>query len=65
MFRRACFNVFAHNRDDHSRNFAFMMDDKGSWTPSPAYDLTFSDGPGGEHTTLVAKEGRNPGIDHL
>lgn len=65
MFRRACFNVFAHNRDDHSRNFAFMMDEKGSWKPSPAYDLTFSDGPGGEHTTLVAREGRNPGIDHL
>lgn len=65
MFRRACFNVFAHNRDDHSRNFAFMMDEKGIWNPSPAYDLTFSNGPGGEHTMLVAKEARNPGIHHL
>ena len=65
MFRRACFNVLAHNRDDHSRNFAFVMDERGTWSPSPAYDLTFSAGPGGEHTTLVAGEGRTPGRAHL
>lgn len=35
------------------------------WTPSPAYDLTFSGGPGGEHTLLIAGEGRNPTIAHL
>lgn len=65
MFRRACFNVFAHNRDDHSRNFAFLMSEQGSWGTSPAYDLTFSTGPGGEHTMLVAGEGRAPGPEHL
>lgn len=65
MFRRACFNVFAHNRDDHSRNFAFLMDESGGWSPSPAYDLTFAPGPGGEHTMLVAGEGRGPGVEHL
>jgi serine/threonine-protein kinase HipA len=65
MFRRACFNVLAHNRDDHSRNFAFLMDEAGIWRPSPAYDLTFSRGPGGEHTMLVAGEGRSPGVEHL
>jgi serine/threonine-protein kinase HipA len=65
MFRRACFNVFAHNRDDHSRNFAFLMDEQGVWRPSPAYDLTFAQGPGGEHTMLVAGEGRAPGVEHL
>lgn len=65
MFRRACFNVFAHNRDDHSRNFAFLMDEAGAWRPSPAYDLTFAQGPGGEHTMLVAGEGRAPGASHL
>ena len=65
MFRRACFNVFARNRDDHSRNFAFLMDETGVWKPSPAYDLTFAPGPGGEHTMLVAGEGRNPGVEHL
>jgi serine/threonine-protein kinase HipA len=65
MFRRACFNVFAHNRDDHCRNFAFVMDEQGRWVPSPAYDLTFAHGPGGEHTMLVAREGRAPGREHL
>jgi serine/threonine-protein kinase HipA len=49
MFRRACFNVFAHNRDDHTRNFAFLMSDRGQWRPAPAYDITFSTGPAGEH----------------
>ena len=65
VFRRACFNVLAHNRDDHCRNHAFVMHDDGTWRPSPAYDLTFAPGPGGEHTMLVAGEGRAPGREHL
>jgi serine/threonine-protein kinase HipA len=65
MFRRACFNVFAGNRDDHTRNFAFLMDERGRWQPSPAYDLTFATGPGGEHTMLIAGEGRAPTREHL
>lgn len=65
MFRRACFNVFARNRDDHTRNFAFLMDERGGWHPSPAFDLTFANGPGGEHTMLIAGEGRAPTRDHL
>ena len=56
----ACFNVFAHNRDDHSKNFSFLLDDKNSWVFAPAYDLTFSPGPGGEHTMTVLGEGREP-----
>lgn len=65
MFRRACFNVFAHNRDDHTKNFSFLMDETGSWRVSPAYDLTLSAGPGGEHALLVGTEGRNPTEEHL
>ena len=65
MFRRACFNVFAHNRDDHSRNFAFLMDAHGTWRVSPAYDLTWSQGPGGEHTLLIDTEGAYPTREHL
>lgn len=65
LFRRAAFNVFAHNRDDHGRQFAFLMDRAGNWTLAPAYDLTFSDGPGGEHATTVMGEGRAPGEHHL
>jgi serine/threonine-protein kinase HipA len=65
MFRRACFNVFAHNRDDHTRNFAFLMDERGDWRPSPAYDLTYSDGPGGEHAMLVGGTAVDPGEPEL
>ena len=60
VFRLAVFNVFAHNRDDHSKNFSFIMDAHGKWSFAPAYDLTFSYGPGGEHSTMVLGEGRNP-----
>lgn len=65
VFRRATFNVFAHNRDDHTRNIAFLMEPDGAWHLTPAYDITFSPGPGGEHTLTIGGEGRNPGTDHL
>ena len=62
MFRRMCFNVFAHNRDDHSKNFTYLYDEeKDSWRLSPAYDLTYSSTYYGEHTTIVDGNGRNPG----
>ena len=38
-FRRAAFNVAAANRDDHTKNFAFMLRATGSWELAPAYDL--------------------------
>lgn len=64
-FRLAVFNVFAHNRDDHSKNFSFLMSDEGVWSFAPAYDLTFSYGPGGEHCSMVMGEGRSPGAKEL
>ena len=65
MFRLAVFNVLAHNRDDHAKNFTFLMNAQGEWRLSPAYDLTFSSGPGGEQTTMVMGEGKSPGVSHL
>jgi serine/threonine-protein kinase HipA len=64
-FRRMVFNVLACNRDDHARNFAFLMEPDGTWRHTPAYDLTFSTGPGGEHTMSVAGEGRAPDRRHF
>ena len=61
----ACFNVLAHNRDDHSKNFSFLLNEENAWTFAPAYDLTLSDGPAGEQSTMVMGEGRNPGVAHL
>jgi serine/threonine-protein kinase HipA len=65
VYRRMVFNVLTHNRDDHVKNFAFRMDDDGTWHLAPAYDLVFSTGPGGEHTMTVAGEGRAPTREHL
>lgn len=42
QYLRMVFNVLAKNVDDHSKNFAFIMDKRGVWRLSPAYDLTFS-----------------------
>ena len=66
MFCRMCFNVFAHNRDDHSKNFTYLYDEENDrWSLSPAYDLTYSNTYYGEHTTTVDRNGRNPGRKEL
>ena len=64
MFRLMCFNVFAHNRDDHSNNFSFLCD-QGVWRLASAYDLTYSNSIGGEHATTIAGEGRSPGLSDI
>ncbi len=66
MFRRMCFNVFAHNRDDHAKNFSWLYDERmDCWHPSPAYDLTWSSTYFGEHTMTVDGNGRDPGLKEL
>lgn len=63
--RLAAFNVFTHNRDDHSNNFSFLMGAKGVWRLAPAYDLTFSRPAHGEHSLTVSGEGKQPGWKEL
>ena len=66
LFKLMCFNVFAHNRDDHSKNFSFLYDDtKKEWHLSPAYDLTYSFSFNGEHATTINGEGKNPTLDDI
>lgn len=66
LFRLMCFNVFAHNRDDHSKNFSFLYDDfENKWSLSPAYDLTYSNSIGGEHATTINGNGLNPGMKDI
>ena len=64
-YRRMVFNVLARHRDDHVKNFSFAMSDDGGFRLAPAYDLTFSNGPGGEHWMSSAGEGNAPGEAHL
>lgn len=65
IFHLCVFNVFSHNRDNHAKNFSFYMDEFNEWKLSPAYDLTYSEGPGGEHSTTVNGERKNPKKSHL
>ena len=66
MFRLMCFNVFAHNADDHAKNFSYIYNEhKDKWELSPAYDLTFSNTYYGEHTTSVDGNGYNPGREDI
>lgn len=65
LFRRVCLNVLACNRDDHLKNFAFLMGPDGIWRLAPLFDFTFHPGPNGWQTLSVAGEGQNPRREHL
>jgi len=66
MYRLMCFNVFAHNRDDHSRNFTYLyLPEESRWILSPAYDLTYSSSLGGEHATMIHGNGSDPGMNDI
>ena len=56
-FRRAAFNVMAHNRDDHVKNHAFVLTPNGDWQLAPCYDVIHSHGIRGQHNMTVAGKG--------
>jgi serine/threonine-protein kinase HipA len=56
LYRLMVFNVLIRNRDDHARNFSFLLNN-GKWKLSPAYDLLPSNGFNGYHTTTIAGQG--------
>ena len=51
MFRRMVFNIVARNQDDHTRNIAFLMNDRGEWCLSPAFDVIWAYNPIGPWTS--------------
>lgn len=59
MVLRMIFNVKSGNRDDHSKNFSFLLDEESRWQLAPAYDLTPSAGINGEQTAMVNGKGRD------
>ncbi len=65
LYQLAVFNVLSHNRDDHAKNFSFILDKTGTWTFSPAYDITYSSGPNGEQSTLLMGASRRFTQQHL
>lgn len=64
-YRQAVLNVIFNNKDDHSKNFSFMMNKQGKWSLSPSYDLTYNTGFNGCHQMDVSGEAMAPTIDHL
>lgn len=64
-FARVLFNVIFNNRDDHPKNFAYLMAENGQWALAPAFDVTFNEGPGGYHQMDVMGEALDIGRQHL
>lgn len=63
MYRRMVFNYLTDNKDDHCKNFSFVVkkDGRGKWCwhLAPAYDLTLcADGYNGQHATSVNGSGK-------
>ena len=63
-FRRMVFNVLGGNRDDHVKNFAFLMNREGQWRFSPMYDAVYSHGINGWHSMDVSGK-QHPTKDEL
>lgn len=58
-YERVVFNVVFNNRDDHAKNQSYRLGEDRAWRLAPAYDLTYNEGPGGEHQMDVCGEGRH------
>ena len=58
MVRLMIFNVKAGNKDDHTKNFAYLMNKNYEWKMTPAFDITPSAGINGEQTAMVNGKGR-------
>lgn len=69
MYRRMVFNYIAENKDDHCKNFSFIVttekENKWHWHLAPAYDLTHcTEGYNGEHATSV-NNSAHPSIEDM
>lgn len=66
LFRRMVFNVMSRNCDDHTKNFAFVMDKSGEWSLSPAYDVCHAYRPGSEWVSqhALSINGKRKNITH-
>lgn len=59
VLRRMIFNVLCGNRDDHTKNFSFLMSADGTWRLSDAYDITFNTGINGHHSMAIMGYGQD------
>ena len=66
LFRRMVFNVVARNCDDHTKNFAFLMNNTGKWKLSPAFDVCHAYRPGSSWVSQqsLTVNGKRQNIKH-
>jgi len=66
QFRRMVLNLMMRNQDDHTKNIAFLMDRRGEWRLSPAYDVTYAYNPKGAWTNRhqMSVNGKRDGFTH-
>lgn len=66
LYRRLLFNVIARNQDDHTKNISFLMNQKGEWSLSPAYDINYSYNPAGIFTSQhqMSIHGKNDNFEY-
>ena len=62
-FKRIVFNYIGSNKDDHAKNFCFIMSRKGEWSVSPAYDIGFSKGDNDLHQMRLGNKFRNAEVN--
>ena len=69
LFRRMVFNIIARNQDDHVKNISFLMNQKGAWSLSPAYDITYAYEPANywlsKHQMSINGKLENIGFDDI
>ena len=69
LYRRMVFNVMARNCDDHTKNFAFLMDKTGKWKLAPAFDVCHAYRPGSswvsQHSMSINGKRQNINRDDL
>lgn len=67
LYTRMVFNVISMNRDDHTKNISFLMDNEGSWRLSPAYDLSWGYNPTNKWLAIhqMTINGKRDKISHV
>lgn len=60
MAKVILFNAIFGNRDDHTKNFSFLMNSDGKWAYAPAYDLTYTSN--GYHQMLLGNKVLNRAV---
>ena len=65
MVLRAIFNIVGRNCDDHVKNIALLMNQRGEWRLSPGFDIAYAWNPSGQWTSKhqMSVNGKRDGFE--